>query len=71
MAVSDLPRLAANPVLSDCTDGDVRLVGGPTLREGTVEICKNGAWGGVCHSSWDSADADVVCSQLGFQHTGT
>ena len=51
-------------------DGDVRLSNGPTLLEGRVEACINHAWGGVCHVSWNTADASVVCSQLGFQRAG-
>ena len=48
----------------------MRLIGGPTPLEGTVEVCMSNVWGGVCHSSWDSNDANVVCSQLGFQPIG-
>lgn len=59
-----------NPAVSDCVDGDVRLVGGPIPLEGTVELCRNRVWGGVCQSLWDFNDANVVCSQLGFQQQG-
>ena len=51
-------------------DGDVRLVGGVTDNEGTVEVCLNNAWGTICHNSWSSVDASVVCGQLGYQPTG-
>ena len=52
---------------SNCTDGDVRLVDGLTPFEGRVEICINHAWGTVCDHSWSTADANVVCKQLGYQ----
>ena len=57
-------------VHSSCVDGDVRLVGGVTDSEGTVEVCLNNAWGTICHGSWSSTDANVVCGQLGYQPTG-
>lgn len=57
-------------VVSDCMDGDLRLVGGATVLEGRVEVCVNHAWGGICDYSWDSTDASVVCNQLGFQRAG-
>ena len=49
---------------TSCDTGEVRLVGGATEHEGRVEICSNNAWSTVCDSSWDNADAQVVCRQL-------
>lgn len=50
---------------SNCSEGDVRLIGGGTEYEGRVEVCVNRAWGTVCgYSGWANA-AKVVCSQIG------
>ena len=59
-------------LLSGCDDGDVRLVNGTTSLEGLVEICRNNDWGtaAACVGFWGSADASVVCRQLGFSPQG-
>lgn len=49
-----------------CNNGDVRLFGGSTQYEGTVEVCLGGVWGSICYPGWGSNDAKVVCSQLGY-----
>ena len=49
-----------------CSHGNLQLVDGRSSNEGRVEICINGVWGTVCHSSWGSSDAQVVCRQLGY-----
>ena len=57
--------VAVEVTSSNCTDGDVRLIGGDNEFGGRVEVCVNRAWGTVCSRSWGSEEARVVCNQLG------
>ena len=50
----------------DCANGDVRVLGGGFDNEGTVEVCYNNIWGVISDQGWTSADARVVCNQLGY-----
>ncbi len=58
---------------ANCTNGDIRLIGGRTVYEGRVEMCLHGYWGGVCPSDahWGYSDATVVCRQLGYTENGS
>jgi len=44
----------------------VRLVGGPSVREGRLEVQHRGVWGMVCDDYFTDAGARVVCYMLGY-----
>ncbi|KAG2501279.1 hypothetical protein HYH03_001081 [Edaphochlamys debaryana] len=51
-------------------DGDLRLVGGPSEREGRLEVFYGGEYGQVCDDRFSEAAAAVACGQLGFNREG-
>lgn len=53
---------------ANCSDGDIKLVGGTTEYEGRVEICINSAWGTIARSS--SNIAQTICNKLGYTIAG-
>ena len=57
-----------------CNNGDILLYNGTTLSadfsSGTVLVCLDNVYGTVCDDFWDTLDASVVCSWLGFNPTG-
>ena len=53
-----------------CEHGSLRLVNGNSTNQGRLEICINFVWGTVCHNSFDTNDAKVVCRQLGYEVDG-
>ena len=55
---------------TDCSDGEIRLVGGTRLNEGRVEICMDKTWGTVCGDFLDSNDASAICVQLEYSEFG-
>lgn len=57
---------AVSTVSGDCTDGDMRLVGGSNVTVGRVEVCVNDAWGTVCNSGFGTNEAKVICRALEF-----
>ena len=57
-------------ISTGCTDGEVRLVGGSSETEGTVEVCHNKTWGIVSGLGWGEEDARVTCRQLHFSVEG-
>ena len=63
-------NLVHGSTYSNCSDGQVRLFGGSTDYEGTVEICINNAWGTISDYGWGYNEAQTVCNALGYTSPG-
>ncbi|XP_062508459.1 neurotrypsin-like [Corticium candelabrum] len=46
--------------------GDIRLVDGPSSKEGRLEMFDGTQWGTVCDDGFSDSEARVVCRQLGY-----
>eukprot|EP00118_Oscarella_pearsei_P011365 m.75935 g.75935 ORF g.75935 m.75935 type:complete len:578 (+) comp35963_c0_seq11:708-2441(+) len=53
-------------LLSNETEGTVRLVGASVPGKGRLEVFLFGEWGTVCDDNWDSTNNGIVCRQLGY-----
>lgn len=64
----DMPENDTDPTLliPEESRAPVRLLGGPTSREGRLQVRVNGTWGTVCNYGWTRLDAALVCHQLGL-----
>ena len=47
-------------------DSTVHLIGGPSDKEGLVQVYYDNTWGHICDENWDKLDADVFCRALGY-----
>ena len=61
-------------ILSCLTEGSVRLVTSDPPQPvfspfGRLEVYINGLWGTVCDNNFTSVSADVICRQMGLEHT--
>ena len=50
----------------DCEDGDIKLTGGNSEEEGTIQVCFSNQWGLISEYGWSQNNAQVVCRELGF-----
>ncbi|XP_052762890.1 scavenger receptor cysteine-rich type 1 protein M130-like [Mya arenaria] len=49
-------------------DSHIRLVDGPRVTEGRLEVYFRGQWGTICDRQFTSGDAEVVCRQMNYQY---
>ena len=57
-------------MIVNCTNGEARLIDGPSVSRGRLEVCLNQAWVTVCSSGFGIEESMVACGQLGFQRYG-
>jgi len=70
MLNAGLPTVAVLLMLTLARSQNVRLVGGPSPREGRLEVYHNATWGTVCDDYFNDAAARIVCYMLGFGYVG-
>ena len=52
--------------ITNCTDGEARLVNGSSANRGRLEVCINRSWATVCSSGFGVEESLVACRQLGY-----
>ena len=52
---------------TNCTEGEIRLIGTAGNYDGDVIICHLNVWGHICGNMWDNYDGMVACRQLGLR----
>ena len=57
--------------VDSCCEGTVRLEDGTGPYKGRVEVCIAGTWKTICDKYWDTSNAIVTCTQLGYPSEGT
>lgn len=57
------------PIISQCSNGDIRLSERDSEAQGLVEVCDEGTWLKVLSRDWDQNETNVACQQL--NHTSS
>ena len=65
-ALSYLWIIDSTRIWDSPTGGDIRLTGGIYSNQGLLEVYCNGEWGTVCDDFFGITEANVACSQLGY-----